>query len=212
LPTQRLLLVVDQFEELITQGRDEAERRQFQQLLATALAAHPQQLRVVITLRSDFEPQFTDSPLVAYWQAGRYIVPPLTQADLRDVIEGPAAASVLYFEPPELVDKLIDEVIQTPGALPLLSFTLSEMYITYVKSASDNRALTQTHYEALGGVIGSLRIRATQEYTGLPDDVHRATMRRIMLRMVSVEGGELARRRVPSLWAWSWWRSVPDRS
>lgn len=196
-PSQRLLLVVDQFEELITQSREEAERRQFQQLLATALAAHPQQLRIVLTLRSDFEPQFTDSPLIAYWQPGRYIVSPLTQADLRAVIEGPAAASVLYFEPPELVDKLIDEVIQTPGALPLLSFTLSEMYMIYVKSASANRALTQAHYEALGGVIGSLRIRATQEYMALPDDAHRATMRRLMLRMISVEGGELARRRVP---------------
>lgn len=196
-PDQRLLLVVDQFEELITQCRDDAERHQFQQLLAGALAAHPQQLRVVLTLRSDFEPQFSDSPLVAAWPAGRYIVPPLTQADLRAVIEGPAAACVLYFDPPELVDNLIDEVIQTPGALPLLSFTLSEMYITYVKSASDNRALTQAHYAALGGVIGSLRIRATQEYVGLPDDAHRATMRRLMLRMVSTEGGELARRCVP---------------
>lgn len=196
-PSQRLLLVVDQFEELITQCRDDAERRQFQDLLATLLAAHPQQLRVVLTLRSDFEPQFSDSPLVAYWSAGRYIVPPLTQADLRAVIEGPAAACVLYFEPPELVDKLIDEVIQTPGALPLLSFTLSEMYMTYVKSASDNRALTFAHYEALGGVIGSLRIRATQEYRQLPGEADRATMRRVMLRMVSVEGGELARRRVP---------------
>lgn len=196
-PDQRLLLIVDQFEELITQCRDDAERHQFQALLATALAAHPRQLRVVLTLRSDFEPQFTDSPLVGYWLAGRYIVPPLTQAELRAVIEGPAAACVLYFDPPELVDQLIDEVIQTPGALPLLSFTLSEMYITYIKSGSDNRALTQAHYAALGGVIGSLRIRATQEYMALPDDAHRATMRRIMLRMVSVEGGELARRRVP---------------
>lgn len=196
-PAQRLLLVVDQFEELITQCREDAERYQFQDLLATLLVAHPQQVRVVLTLRSDFEPQFSASPLAANWSAGRYIVPPLTQADLRAVIEGPASASVLYFEPPELVDKLIDEVIQTPGALPLLSFTLSEMYMTYVKSASANRALTLAHYEALGGVIGSLRIRATQEYTGLPDDAHRATMRRIMLRMVSVEGGELARRRVP---------------
>ena len=71
------------------------------------------------------------------------------------------------------------------------------MYIHYVKSASDNRALTQAHYTELGGVIGSLRTWATQEYNQLPDDAHRATMRRIMLRMVSTEGGELARRRVP---------------
>jgi WD40 repeat protein len=196
-PGQRLLLVVDQFEELITLCRDVPAREQFQQLLAEMVQNHAGDLRIILTLRTDFETQFADSALAPYWQAGRYIVPPMTQADLRAVIEGPASERVLHFEPPELVDKLIDEVIQTPGALPLLSFTLSEMYIKYVESGSDNRALTQEHYEELGGVIGSLRTRATQEYEQLPDDTYRATMRRIMLRMVSIEGGELARRRVP---------------
>ena len=120
-PERRLLLVIDQFEELITQCRDEAERVRFQQILADALQAHREQLRIVLTLRSDFEPQFADSPLASEWQPGRYIVPPLNQAELRAVIEGPASEQVLYFEPPELVDRLIDEVIQTPNALPLLS-------------------------------------------------------------------------------------------
>lgn len=196
-PGQRLLIVIDQFEELITLWRDLPARAYFQQLLADLLHDFPDALRVVLTLRTDFESQFADSPLAPEWQAGRFIVPPMTQAELRAVIEGPASERVLHFEPPELVDTLIDEVIQTPGALPLLSFTLSEMYINYVESGSDNRALTQAHYEELGGVIGSLRTRATQEYEQLPDDAHRATMRRIMLRMVSTEGGELARRRVP---------------
>ena len=120
----------------------------------------------------------------------------MNQADLREAIEGPASERVLYFEPPELVDRLIDEVILTPGALPLLSFTLSELYIEYVVSKRDNRALSQEDYEALGGVVGSLRNRANEEYGSLPDDDHRETMRRVMLRLVSVEGGELTRRRV----------------
>jgi WD40 repeat protein len=196
-PGQRLLLIIDQFEELITLTRDVQARQQFQQSLAELLQHHSDNLRIILTLRTDFETQFADSPLAAHWQTGRYVVPPLTQADLRAVIEGPAAERVLYFEPPELVDKLIDEVIQTPGALPLLSFTLSEMYIKYVASGSDNRALAQEYYEELGGVIGSLRTRATQEYEQLPDDRYRATMRRMMLRMISTEGGEVARRRVP---------------
>ncbi|WP_343426472.1 hypothetical protein [Candidatus Amarolinea dominans] len=116
--------------------------------------------------------------------------------DLRQVIEGPASVRVLYFDPPELVDDLIKEVIQTPGALPLLSFTLSELYVKYVQSGRDDRALSGADYQALGGVVGSLRNRATEEYDRLPDDAHRLTMQRVMLRMVAVEGGELARRRV----------------
>ncbi len=194
---QRLLLIVDQFEELITLSRNVASREHFQQILAEILQKYADDIRIILTLRTDFETQFADSPLSPYWDAGRYIVPPMSQADLRAVIEGPASERVLHFDPPELVDKLIDEVIQTPGALPLLSFTLSEMYIKYVESVSDNRALTQEYYDELGGVIGSLRTRATQEYEQLPDDAHRLTMQRMMLRMISIEGGELTRRRLP---------------
>ncbi|MBV7335489.1 WD40 repeat domain-containing protein [Chloroflexi bacterium TSY] len=132
------------------------------------------------------------------------IVPPLNQAELREIIEGPAGGAS-SFDPPELIDQLIDEVIQTPGALPLLSFTLEQLYFKYLKrqeaaqAVGDTieRALTQEDYDDLGGVIGSLRTRADEEYDKLSDDAHRETMQRVMLRMVAVEGGELARRRVP---------------
>ncbi len=196
-PGQKLLLVIDQFEELITLCRDDHEREQFLTLLEAALAALPEQLRVVLTLRSDFAPQFVGSALDARWTAARFVIPPMSQAELREAIEGPASVRVLYFEPPALVDRLIDEVIQTPGALPLLSFTLSELYIKYVERRGDDRALNQADYEALGGVVGSLRSRTTEEYNRLPDAAHQATMQRVMLRMIASEGGELARRRVP---------------
>ncbi len=204
-PNERLVLTIDQFEELATLCRDDAERERFLRLLAAAVEQQPAALRLIITLRTDFEPQFTQegSPLANLWQSARlakpparYIVPPMDIEDLRQVIEGPAAVRVLYFDPPELVDDLIKEVIQTPGALPLLSFTLSELYVKYVQSGRDDRALSGADYKALGGVVGSLRNRATEEYDRLPDDAHRLKMQRLMLRMVAVEGGELARRRV----------------
>ncbi len=204
-PDQKLLLIVDQFEELVTLCRDALARETFQQLLQRLLDKHPEQLRLILTLRTDFEPQFAASPLADRWQQGRFIVPPMTQAELRTVIEGPAGVRVLFFEPPGLVDQLIDEVIQTPGALPLLSFTLEQLYLKYLKRQTAaqavgdtiERALTGADYLDLGGVIGSLRTRADEEYKTLPDDAHRATMERVMLRMIAIEGGELARRRVP---------------
>ena len=196
-PQKRLVLTVDQCEELITLCRDDAERAHFLALLAAALRQHPDAFRLVITLRTDFEPPLVqDTPLQPLWSDARYVIPPMDQANLHDVIEGPASVRVLYFEPPELVDALVTEVIQMPGALPLLSFTLSEMYLRYVRSGRDDRSLRQEDYDALGGVIGSLRNRANEEYDRLPDDAHRLTMQRVMLRMVAVEGGELARRRV----------------
>jgi len=187
-PGQRMMLVVDQFEELVTLRRNDEEHELFLTLLARAIRTHPEWMRVVLTLRSDFEPQFAESSLAALWaSSARYVVPPLSQDELRQVIEGPASERVLYFEPYELVEELINEVVQTPGALPLLSFTLSELYLKYLEGRRDNRALTMEDYRELGGVIGSLRTQATGTYDSLPDDAHRATMRRIMLRMVAVE-------------------------
>ncbi|QDV37460.1 caspase family protein [Tautonia plasticadhaerens] len=200
-PDRRLVLVVDQFEELITLCWDAGEREQFLAQLAGALAAHPDRLRVVLTLRSDYEPQFSESPLKESWIASRVVVPAMTLDEYREAIEGPASLRVLYFRGKTssqgFVDRLIGDVANTPGALPLLSFTLSELYLRYLDRRGDDRSLTEDDYEALGGVGGSLRNRAEQVYDDLPDDAHRASLRRVMLRMTSVEGGEIARRRVP---------------
>jgi len=195
----RLLLLVDQFEELVTLCRDEVERQQFLEVLEASLTVNPDQLRIIITLRSDFEPQFLGSVLKSRWIDSRFVIPPMTQDELRQAIEGPASERVLYFEPATLVDRLINEVVQTPGALPLLSFTLSELYLKYLERRGDNRALTEADYRVLGGVAGSLTQRATQEYEQLTqqDNAYKQTIKRVMLRMVAVEGGEVARRRVP---------------
>ena len=198
-PGKLLLLLIDQFEEVLTFCRRDQERDQFLRLLAEAVQRQSEVFRLVLTLRSDFEPPIAESALKPYWRASRFVVPPMSQAELREAIEGPASERVLYFAPPELVDKIINEVVQMPGALPLLSFTLSELYLKYVTSPrrEQDRALTKEDYDQLGGVIGSLRKRANDEYDNLDDLAHRATMRRVMLRMVVSEGGELMRRRVP---------------
>ncbi|WP_420456327.1 caspase family protein [Rubrivirga sp.] len=194
-PDARLVLVVDQFEELVTMTRDADAREAALGLLLRLVEAHPERLCLILTLRSDFEPQFDRSVLRPHWAAARHVVPPMTQAEVRDVIERPASQRVLYFQPHDLVDTLIDEVIQTPGGLPLLSFALSEMYLHYLGRRSDDRALETVDYDAVGGVVGALRTRADAELAAL-DPAHQETMRRLMLRMVAAEGGSVARRRV----------------
>ena len=238
---QRLLLVIDQFEELITlkqriisvteeqqltgwnqlkakfksklglfnqvnHNNDQIieepaeEWHKFIELLADILEQCPQ-LSLVATLRSDFEPRFLNSALQSDWANSRFVVRAMRSDELRDVVEKPATEMALYFEPANLVERLVDEVAQMPGALPLLSFTLSEMYINlhraWLEEGQEDRALTvDAHFEQEGGVAGSLTRRANQEYDSLPDDAHRQTMRRVMLRMVELEGGEAVKRRV----------------
>ncbi|MEL6900155.1 MAG: caspase family protein [Cyanobacteria bacterium J06606_4] len=197
-PETKLLLVIDQLEELITQSQQGAI--QFQKLIKNALSKQWQHLHIVATLRLDFEARFQAKDLLGEdWMASRFVISPMGQAQLREAIELPAAARVLCFEPSSLVDRLIEEVSQTPGALPSLSFTLSELYLRYLERRGDSRALTEADYLALGGVSGALTRKATQEYETLVarDVANRTTVKRVMLRMVSLSGGAIARRRVP---------------
>ncbi len=189
----RLLLVIDQFEELITTCKQK-EREQFLNFLAEVLEANSQKLHIILTLRSDFEPRFLDSALKSYWIGDRFPVRAMRSDELRQAIERPANEKMLDFKPPNLVDQLIEEVGQMPGALSLLSFTLSELYTRCIQRES--RTLTEADYKDLGGVAGSLTHRATEVYNKL-DKAQQITMRRVMLRMVTIEGGESARRRVP---------------
>lgn len=199
-PAHKLLLVIDQFEELITLA-SENERESFLVALRAILQAFPQQLGVVATLRVDFEARFLNMEyLKDFWQLeNRFLVRPMRRDEFRQVIEGPAQDYVLAFGVNDrnysLVDQLIDEVELMPGGLPLLSFTLSELYREYVRSHRTDRTLSWDDYKKLHGVSGALTGRATAEYQSL-NEQHQATMQRVMLRMVTIEGGGVARRRV----------------
>ncbi len=192
---QKILLVVDQFEELITRCKSDEERDQFMFLLKH-IFDHCAGIELVsiITIRSDFEPQFDRGLLKTHWQKGRKVIPPFSVEEFREVIELPADQEALVFEPPELVDEIVEEVFQAPGALPLLSYTLSELYESYLARKDYDRCLTREDYKNLGGVMGALRNKADGLYESL-DEPHKKTMRRVVLRMISI-GGELAGRHV----------------
>jgi WD40 repeat protein/energy-coupling factor transporter ATP-binding protein EcfA2 len=191
-PALELLVIVDQLEELVTMAPPGDERTRFFASLADARAAG---LRLVCTLRADFEPHFLD--LARDNPGARFPVRPMNREELREVIEGPARDRVLEFDPPSLVDALIDEVIDSPGALPLLSFTLSELYRERLKRDAADRALSEVDYGKLGGVTGALGTRADKIYDGQPDEAAKQTMARVLLRLVSLKGGEAAKRRLP---------------
>ncbi len=200
--SEKLLLVIDQFEELVTLCHPK-EKDNFLAWLEKILTDKSGKIRIIITLRSDFKSQFSSQlfdekrPNVA-----QFTVPMMTQDEYREIIEKPATEKVLYFEPPELVDDLINEVVQMPGALPLLSFTLSQLYLRCCdrwQNGEENRAMTLEDYQALGGVMGSLKKTATDVFEKLINEkkATEQTIRHVMLRMVAVSGDELARRRVP---------------
>ncbi|WP_373987822.1 caspase family protein [Duganella sp. BuS-21] len=189
-----LVLVVDQAEEMITLQAEGDLGQRFLELIEYALTHS--KLQVVMTLRSEYEPQLSQSALRDRWAAARFLVPRMTQDDFRRVIEAPVAVRVMRFESDELVDQLINDVINMPGALPLLSFALSQMYLHFLRRRSGDRTLTRADYDSLqGGVTGALRVTANAIVDG-GDDKYADTARRVLLRFVAIERGEFSRRRV----------------
>lgn len=200
----KLLLTIDQAEELQTLCRNE-ERKDFLNLLVKSLNECPQ-LRIVLTLRSDFEFQIKDVVDEPHWQEvwqqGRFIVTPMNREELQLAIEEPAVQRTLFFESPKLVNQIIDEAIDRTGILPLLSFTLSELYLKYLHAEENgersDRTITEADYLDLGGVEGSLAQAAKRTYRELVKRKNNpSTIQNVMLRMVSLDGSEITRRRVP---------------
>ena len=200
----KLLLLIDQSEELLTLSQNRQERQDFLNLLAELLSKYPQ-LHLVLTLRSDFESQIRDATeepnWQEAWQQGRFIVTPMNREELQLAIEEPAAQRTLFFESPKLVNRLIDEAINRTGILPLLSFTLSELYVKYLQAEEnqerDDRIITEADYLDLAGVEGSLAQAAKRTYRELiKQKIDSSTINNVILRVVSLNGSEITRRRV----------------
>lgn len=188
--TSELLLIIDQFEELFTLT-NEAERTAFIAALLDALDNPQSRLRVAITLRADFY----DRPL-NYLDFGELlrkrteVVLPMTDDDLRATIVRPAENIGASFEP-GLVERMIADVTEEPGGLPLLQYALTELY-----DRREGRMLTLTAYDALNGITGALAKRADDEYNAATVE-QQHTARQIFLRLVTPgEGVEDTRRRV----------------
>jgi energy-coupling factor transporter ATP-binding protein EcfA2 len=146
----RVLVVVDQAEELLTRA-DERERATFFRVLTDSLSTHGP-LRVVMTLRSEFLTQFIEQPELGSLIHEPVLLPPLDAARMPEVIEGPGGAVGLEF-----AQGLVLRMVQETGrgeALPLLAFALRELF----ESVRDRgrRQIGIADYERIGGVIGAL--------------------------------------------------------
>jgi WD40 repeat protein/DNA-binding SARP family transcriptional activator len=192
------LLVIDQFEELFTLCRDEFEREAFIDNLLTALSPSPfqgegrgeDQITLIITLRADFYAHLAQYPELRDMVAqGQEYIGPMTTEELRSAIEEPARRGHWEFEP-GLVDLILRDVGDEPGALPLLSHALLE---TWKRRAG--HMLTLKGYADAGGVRGAIAHTAENVYENLSPS-EQMIMRNILLRLTEFgEGTEDTRRR-----------------
>jgi energy-coupling factor transporter ATP-binding protein EcfA2 len=186
-----LLLVVDQFEELFSLVEDEEERSRFLEILHTAVTNDESQVRLVLTLRADF----FDRPLMhpdfgKLLEKSTTVVLPLSPDELEQAIQKPAERAGAVLEK-GLVTTISADVVDQPGALPLLQYALTELF-----ERREGRMLTNQAYQDIGGVLGALGRRAEEVYAGL-DQAGKDAARQIFSRLVTLgEGAEDTRRRV----------------
>ncbi len=173
------VLVVDQMEEVFAGPRPPADVRAF----CIRLADHAvERGQVIITIRADHLGDLGIEPgLARLVEEGLYLVVPLRGPELRATIEGPAAAAGLRLEP-GLVELLVREAEDEPGALPLLSHALVQTW-----ERRDGRVLTVDGYLAAGEIHGAVARSAEQLYQSLPAD-EQARLRALMLRLVVPSG------------------------
>ena len=148
---RRLLVVVDQFEELLSQTPP-AERARFAELLRTALVAGS--VHVVATLRPEFLDEVLLSPELAILPTRTHTLRPLRREALRAVIEGPADLAGIEVDP-DLVTRLITDT-DSGEALPLLAYALAEL----ADGVTRGGTLLTSRYEQIGGVQGALTRQA----------------------------------------------------
>lgn len=185
----RLVLVVDQFEEIFTLCRDAEERDRFLGLLLAA--AEPEgRCLVIITMRADFYPRITEYPALAEQVAShQLLVGALTKEGLTAAIEQPAFRQGVQFEP-GLVSTILADVGSDAGALPLLQYALDELW-----KRQQGHVLTLEGYRASGGVGEAIATRANTVFEGLTPD-QQAVARRVLLRLTQPgEATEDTRRR-----------------
>ncbi len=187
---RRLVVIVDQFEEVFTLCRDGSERDRFVATLLDASAVGGGQTIVVVTMRADFFGRAAAIPGLAPQLGERdVLVAPMERDELRRTMVEPARRVGLRFED-GLVETILAELRGEAGALPLLQHTLLELW-----EGRQGGRLTNERYREIGGVQGAIANRAESVFASLTPD-QQVAARRILLRLIEPgTGAEITRRR-----------------
>ncbi len=189
---QRLLLCVDQFEELLTLCHDPEEQRLYASALAHAARHGDEPVRIVLTLRDDFLLRIQQLPALRerLAQSLQLLATPPPE-DLERILIEPARRHGYAFEDPELPREMVNTVAGEPGALALLSFTAARLW---EHRDRDRHRLTRRAYHDLGGVGGALAQHAEDTLQAMPL-ANQALVREVFRHLVTAGGTRAILRR-----------------
>ena len=186
---ERFVLAVDQFEEVFTACRDEHQRKDFIDELVRLANRNGV---IVLAIRADQYGHCAEyAELSALLAANQVLVGAMGRKELLRAVECPAERAGLRVDP-ALSDALLDDVEGEPGALPLLSAALLELW-----QQREGRRLTKAAYERTGGVQGAVARLGEDAFRKL-DAEQQDTARRVLMALVTESSaGAVERRRIP---------------
>jgi serine/threonine protein kinase len=181
----KVLLFVDQFEELYTLVEDEEERQVFAECLGGAADDPSSPVRVVLSMRADFLDRTTENRRFLHQVTqGLYLLPPPDSDGLKEALIAPLEAAGYSFESPHIAARMLDDLADVDGALPLLQFAAGKLW---EQRDTQRRILTAEAYQAIGGVCGALALHADHVIQQLPASLA-PLARKAILRMVTADG------------------------
>jgi hypothetical protein len=181
----KILLFVDQFEELYTLVGDPTERQTYAACLAGVADDPSTPLRVVVSMRADLLDRVAESrAFMDRLGPGLLFLAPMDRDGTRAALTEPLELAGYRFENPAMVDHMIDTLEGTPGALPLLQFTAAKLWEQRDPRA---RMITDASYRALGGIAGALASHADEIVRSMSPAQQRLT-RAIFVRLVTADG------------------------
>jgi hypothetical protein len=187
--TNRVLIVVDQFEELYTLTSDEEARRRFLDELLTTTSRLGFKANVLLGMRGDFVGKaLAYRPLSDRLQDAQINLGPMTREELECAIRKPADKIQLEFEA-GLVRRILDDVGDELGNLPLLEFVLKDLW-----DERHGRVLLNEPYDKIGGLQGSVATKADDLLKGL-SSAEQKILQRVFLRIVRPSESGLDTRR-----------------
>ncbi len=177
----RVLLFVDQLEELCTLVDDEETRRTFMEAICLAADDPQGPLRVIMTLRDDFLGRLAVGPASRETLSRVTVLAAPDAAALREICTRPVIAAGYGFDDPALPERMVAEVHGEPAALPLLQFAGQ---VLWSRRDRNRRLLLRSVYEQVGGVGGAMAHHADGIIDGLPAD-HVPVARALLMRLVT---------------------------
>ena len=175
----RLVIFVDQLEEIFRIS-SEADRDRFGELLAAMEnSVFETDVRVVSSLRADFLGSVAAHRLLSrLFSTSIHLVPPLNEQEIEDIILRPIDGTGVTIDP-HVVSVLRSEIFSQPTALPILSFCLETLW-----NRRRSSIISADDLDKIGGFSGLLASIAETRFTTLSPD-EREAVKHLMLQMVA---------------------------